>query len=545
MRNFNLFFLILMLFIWLPGKSQNAIFSDKGTNDLVGYNWNTSITNHAIIKVNGSAHISSKLIEQLLNQGFDLSIISDSTIEFQSAIIVDCIKAGSLNIYSKRSIYFENRAGIFSSSRLDIDIYAEEVVEFYPNTSIKSNGGDIKVQAYNSNKKIKRKPESSLIIEGTVDASSKSIGGRVILTADEVLISQSAKVFAKGADGGGKILIGGDWQGGSLVEMCENEDIHEAAAVIVKKGALIDASATSSGDGGKVVVWSNINHPRSNTIVQGSLYAMGGKLSGKGGNIETSGGAIDFDNINVSTLASDGSAGEWLIDPWNFLFNSSQLSTLANNLGSSNITVSTSNSSASGSPNTFLGTGHIEFQSDFNYTNANARTLTLTSNDNIWINGNISSSSGALSLVFDAPTSKGVFFNGDVSTFGGSVTFNNSPNIHFQKTSGVQSFNTGGGSVNFGTANLRLLRHAGSLEINTGSGTLNLGSGTVVSEGLFYALADANLVTWGGAHASGGKTYGVTVTVGRTYACRLYFWDSWDTEEVKYLLMMVQLDIIS
>ena len=34
-----------------------------------------------------------------------------------------------------------------------------------------------------------------------------------------------------------------------------------------------------------------------------------------GGQIETSGYKLDVEGIEVSTLAIDGSAGEWLLDP--------------------------------------------------------------------------------------------------------------------------------------------------------------------------------------------------------------------------------------
>ena len=40
---------------------------------------------------------------------------------------------------------------------------------------------------------------------------------------------------------------------------------------------MIDASAVEAGNGGEIVIWSDINNPVSVTAVDGSLQARGGK----------------------------------------------------------------------------------------------------------------------------------------------------------------------------------------------------------------------------------------------------------------------------
>ena len=60
----------------------------------------------------------------------------------------------------------------------------------------------------------------------------------------------NARVEAKGEKGGGIVLVGGDYQG-------KNPDVPNARATYVGPDAAIDASATESGEGGKVVIWSD------------------------------------------------------------------------------------------------------------------------------------------------------------------------------------------------------------------------------------------------------------------------------------------------
>ena len=61
----------------------------------------------------------------------------------------------------------------------------------------------------------------------------------------------------------------------------------EAVEVIMKGEALINASAGQNGDGGKVVLWSDINNIDSTTSVSGNIYSHGGTDGGNGGMVET------------------------------------------------------------------------------------------------------------------------------------------------------------------------------------------------------------------------------------------------------------------
>ncbi|WP_158699370.1 two-partner secretion domain-containing protein [Magnetospirillum gryphiswaldense] len=142
-------------------------------------------------------------------------------------------------------------------------------------------------------------------VSGSLDASGKEAGqkgGTVNVLGDVVALQSTAKVDVSGDAGGGTALIGGDYLGGGTVR---NADVAYMA-----KGAVIDASAITTGNGGKSILWAN-NTTRS----YGSIFARGGRLGGDGGFVETSGKVYLAQEGSVDASAPKGKAGTWLMDP--------------------------------------------------------------------------------------------------------------------------------------------------------------------------------------------------------------------------------------
>ena len=169
---------------------------------------------------------------------------------------------------------------------------------------------------------------------GTLEANSLSHqGGKVVLEGDDITLGTHSKIEAKGPTGGGTVLVGGDWQGSG--------DMRQATQVTMATGASIDASATVQGDGGKVVLWSDIHNAASVTQVDGRIEAKSAG-SGQGGQVETSGHQLHIGNgAQVNT-----NGGQWLLDPYDFTvapsggnITGASLSTL---LASNNITLTAS-----------------------------------------------------------------------------------------------------------------------------------------------------------------------------------------------------------
>ncbi|MFC4313211.1 filamentous hemagglutinin N-terminal domain-containing protein [Steroidobacter flavus] len=150
---------------------------------------------------------------------------------------------------------------------------------------------------------------------GTLDASSETgTGGRVEVLGDRVGLSGDALVDVSGATGGGTALIGGDFQG-------KNADVINASRTYVGADARIDASAGTSGDGGRVIVWSD-----ELTRFDGHIDARGGTSSGTGGFAEVSGKENLVFTGTADLRAAHGTSGTLLLDPLNITIDASSAS---------------------------------------------------------------------------------------------------------------------------------------------------------------------------------------------------------------------------
>jgi filamentous hemagglutinin family protein len=152
------------------------------------------------------------------------------------------------------------------------------------------------------------------IITGAIDASNSAAGqtgGIVQILGDRVGLLANSRVNVSGDAGGGKVLVGSDYQGmGALPQ---------AIATYVSPQATIQADALTTGDGGQIIVWAN-----ESTRAYGSLSARGGLQAGNGGLIETSSrNFLDVAGIRVNATATNGLGGTWLLDPRNITLSSS------------------------------------------------------------------------------------------------------------------------------------------------------------------------------------------------------------------------------
>ena len=228
-------------------------------------------------------------------------------------------------------------------------------------------------------------------------------GGEIEVLGNRVGLSGNAVVDASGAYGGGTVLIGGDTHGA-------NPSIQNAALTYVSPQAQISANAIDSGDGGKVVVWSN-----EQTQMYGSISARGGAAGGDGGFVETSSeGKLDFHGW-VDSRAPAGSAGTLLLDPSDVLISSGSttgdvtlpttapftisgsnassvlsVTDLENELGLGNVTVTTSSSAVAPLHGTITVAAPVAW--------SNSNSLTLAANQDILINAPITASGGTLVL---------------------------------------------------------------------------------------------------------------------------------------------------
>lgn len=146
------------------------------------------------------------------------------------------------------------------------------------------------------------------IVSGSLtvaDPAAGATGGRIDVLGDRVGLL-NADLNAAGANGGGLVRIGGDYQGEGTIP---NSD-----RTFVDANTTITADALNRGDGGRVIVWAD-----EATQFLGAISAQGGAESGDGGFVEVSGkDQLSFDG-SVDTRAANGVAGTLLLDPTNII----------------------------------------------------------------------------------------------------------------------------------------------------------------------------------------------------------------------------------
>ncbi|MFT5448998.1 MAG: filamentous hemagglutinin family protein, partial [Gammaproteobacteria bacterium] len=130
-------------------------------------------------------------------------------------------------------------------------------------------------------------------------------GGLVEVLGERVGLLDNARVDASGTTGGGKVLLGGDYQGA-------NADVQNAKRTYVGSGASIDVSAANNGDGGTAIVWGD-----EITRFYGSISGRGGEQGGNGGFAEVSGKHDLRFAGHVDLSAQSGQTGTLLLDPEN------------------------------------------------------------------------------------------------------------------------------------------------------------------------------------------------------------------------------------
>ncbi|WP_413160311.1 CHAT domain-containing protein [Capilliphycus salinus ALCB114379] len=140
------------------------------------------------------------------------------------------------------------------------------------------------------------------IASGEVDVSGET-GGTVGVFGERIGVVD-ANINASGTNGGGTVLIGGEYKG--------QGEVPNALRTFVNRNTIINADGLLSGDGGRVIVWAD-----EVTGFYGNVNTRGGSELGNGGFVEVSGKeSLIFDGI-VDTSAVNGSVGTLLLDPRN------------------------------------------------------------------------------------------------------------------------------------------------------------------------------------------------------------------------------------
>jgi filamentous hemagglutinin family protein len=146
------------------------------------------------------------------------------------------------------------------------------------------------------------------VASGNINVTGES-GGTVQVLGDRVAVV-GANIDASGMNGGGTVLVGGEYQG--------QGPIPNASDTFVSRDSMIAADALSQGDGGRVIIWAD-----DTTTFLGTIHGRGGVEPGDeaqdGGFVEVSGKKTLIFRGSVDLSAPNGSLGTLLLDPENII----------------------------------------------------------------------------------------------------------------------------------------------------------------------------------------------------------------------------------
>ncbi|MEQ9481087.1 two-partner secretion domain-containing protein [Coleofasciculus sp. F4-SAH-05] len=239
------------------------------------------------------------------------------------------------------------------------------------------------------------------IVSGSIDTASGETGGTVHILGQRVGLVD-AEIDASGSNGGGTVLVGGDYQG--------QGEVFNAQRTFVNQNSTIQADALTNDDGGTVVLWAN-----DTTQFFGDISSRGGAVAGNGGVVEVSGKENLVFEGTVDTSAINGEGGTLLLDP-------------------TDITIT-----AGGTPGGF--TGQVMFADAEPTTISKNQLESLSGNTNVLVqadntitiepmqDGALTFQPGSGSITFEAGgafvSNSGIDTNTrDISITAGSITFN-------------------------------------------------------------------------------------------------------------------------
>jgi len=519
-------------------ENRGTINAANGTAGIVGSGQNTDVMVHEVggkgfairvAQLQGEAATGSNRDlpdgEELLNEGsinaaqaelnasgnvYALAIRNSGTIRAK-AVVANAdgtvrLDGGLGDVINTGKMYAKNAGNDATAAGGRIDVAGQNVTAS-PESIITAaggekggNGGSVKIDS-----------QDTTLVQGRVDVAAPSAGakgGKVQLLGERVGLLDGAKVDASGGAGGGTVLVGGDYLGGQTpsadlknLAKQEAEPVKNAKATVMADTAEIKADATVSGDGGKIVLWSD-----EYTGFYGDLFARGGVEGGNGGFIETS----SKNNLQAMgagiASAANGTGGLWLLDPSNLVISSLASSGGSFNSGNPNVftpdgTVNTAvvnngtiqNSLNAGTDVTLLTSGAATGTGDITMTagiskdatvSGTASTLTMIAAGSIVISQAISSVDGDLPLVLGAQS--GVTIGANITTLGGNLT--------------VRGATADGASLAASTTTVTM--NSGTVSTLGGDGLGNLSitaTGPVNQKGGTLLIKGTSSITTGGA----------------------------------------------
>ncbi|WNC31182.1 CHAT domain-containing protein [Thermosynechococcus sp. PKX82] len=338
---------------------------------------------------------------------------------------------------------------------------------------------------------------NTAVISGSLSVANPiGMGGQITITGQNIALI-NANLTASGQLGGGTILLGGDYLGGTTGTNRLHSSFN-AQNLFINSGSVIAADAFNQGNGGTVIAWAD-----NSTQFAGTISARGGQLSGNGGFVETSGRELLSVRGTVDASAVKGQPGTWLLDPRNVTISNSPTS--GGSFSGSNPDVFTPTTDDAFVVNTAieaalnLGTsviittgdtgtqaGDISVLASITKTGGGDASLTLQAANNILVADDIRSEEGRLNIILhaDADNSGAGAIRLDSVTLitnGGNIILGGGSNPFTSPAIGVSTagVNIGNSTLNAGGGHIRI--HGSGATTNGQEGVLIGGSSIFTS----------------------------------------------------------------
>lgn len=313
----------------------------------------------------------------------------------------------------------------------------------------------------------------SVVVKGTIEASGREAGGTIHVLGDTVKAEAATLRANAQAGDAGDIRFGGEFRGASTLRAAQTADVDAASR--------FEANANASGDGGEVVVWSDLE-----TMFAGKAEARAGLAAGDGGMVEVSGKEILRFAGGVDVGAPNGDAGTLLLDPRNIV------------IVQGGATVSIDNptpfaNDGFGSSFTVLGNGNIlviNQNADVNGLVDAGRITLLNSNGNLLgtVGGNAANERLGSFGSFTGPSGNLFFLspnatNGGLANAGALVFFNTATGAEIGRSGGISAGELyGQGSIQFSAGNLIVSSTGADVGGNVDAGSVVVVSGITGTE---------------------------------------------------------------
>ncbi len=233
---------------------------------------------------------------------------------------------GTIKMYATQGLSLGGKVDASGSKGGFIKVSAGNLSIAEPVLAIGASGSGGKIDL-STRKKSLESSNAVLDVSGTLGGSIRHIVGQQLVTSGKYLAvgeqgkgghidvtSKTIKLLSgtidsSGTSGGGRVRIGGEFQGGKNSGV---DELPNANTLVSTDGTAIRSNATGPmGNGGQVILWSD----KKSTLL-GTLQALPGGQSGNGGFIETSSAG----NLTYAAKAETGIAdrkGKLLLDPHN------------------------------------------------------------------------------------------------------------------------------------------------------------------------------------------------------------------------------------